>query len=139
MVFPLSKSILSVLIKQHCALLRLYKLMMNKWEWSVSMCMEWQWHGKTEVLAKKCVLVSLCPPQIPHWLVLEWNCALSVRMPYATSHLVWIFNFSSSLYKFIMDVLHYSIKLHLSCCTLMWCAVVPDVVTCHSQMEAHCL
>jgi len=22
---------------------------------------------------------------------------------------------------------------------LMWCAAVPDVVTCHSQMEAHCL
>jgi len=42
-------------------------------------------------------------------------------------------------YEFIMDVLHYSNILHLSCNTLMWFGAVPDAVTCHSQMEANCL
>jgi hypothetical protein len=28
--------------------------------------MEWNWHGKTEVLGEKPVPVPLCPPQIPH-------------------------------------------------------------------------
>jgi len=36
MVFPVPKSFLSVLFKQHCLLLRLYKLTMNEYEVRVS-------------------------------------------------------------------------------------------------------
>jgi len=36
MVFPVSKSFVSVLIKQHCLLLRLYKLTIN--EYGVGVC-----------------------------------------------------------------------------------------------------
>ena len=130
----------TVLIKQHYVLLWLYKMVMNKWLWSVSMCMECQWQGKAEILGKKCFLVSVWPPQIPHRLVpWEWNWALSVRMSYAASYLVWILNFSYILYKFVMNVLSYSIKLLLHCNTLTCCTLFPDVVTCHSQMQAHCV
>jgi len=40
---------------------------------------EWFWQGKTEILGENPVLVSLCPPQIPH--ILAWNRtrALAVR------------------------------------------------------------
>jgi len=53
----------------------------------------------------------------------------------AASLLLWISNLNSFLYKFVKDILHYSIKHLLGCNTHTWCAAVTDVVTCHSQME----
>ena len=125
MVFPVSKTFLSVLIKKHCLLLRLYKLAINKCAWIVCMFMEWQWHGKTEVLVKKFVLVSICPPQTPHWLIpWEWNCDLSVGMYYATSYLMLLLNFSSILYKSVMGQTLQSWARYVAHCTTYVAAVV---------------
>ena len=43
--------------------------------------MEWYWKGKVKVLARKSVLLSPCPPQLPHRLALEWarTSSLSIR------------------------------------------------------------
>jgi hypothetical protein len=40
---------------------------------------EWNWHGKTEVLGEKPVPVPLCPPQIPHGPTRDWTPASAVR------------------------------------------------------------
>jgi len=73
------------------------------------------------------------------WSAMERNCVLSVTISYAAHTLFEYWIFSSILYKNVMDVLCYSIKLLLSCYTLMRCAAVPHAVTFHSQIEAHCL
>ena len=39
-IFKCLKPFVSVVTKQHCPFLRLYKLMMNKCVWSPNMCME---------------------------------------------------------------------------------------------------
>jgi hypothetical protein len=40
---------------------------------------EWNWQGKTEVLAEKPVPVPFCPPQIPHGLARDRTQASAVR------------------------------------------------------------